>query len=80
MVLGGGWRSFLPCGSDDPEGNTLQGSKCRSDNRNLTNEWLEKYNNSAVVWNGKELKNINPDQVDHLLGKIIGQSTIEPRT
>ena len=74
VVLGGGWRGFLPCGSVDPEGNLLKGSKCRKDNRTLTNEWLEKYNNSAVVWNKDELKKIDPDKVDHLLGKIFDGS------
>ena len=69
MVLGGGWRSFLPCGSKDPEGDLLEGRKCRNDKRNLTDEWLEKYNNSAVVWNRDGLKKIDPDKVDHLLGK-----------
>lgn len=70
VALGGGWRSFLPCGSKDPEGNSLKGSKCRNDSRNLTDEWLKKYNNSAVVWNKNDLKDIDPENVDHLLGKI----------
>ncbi len=74
VVLGGGWRSFLPCGSKDPEGNLLTGNTCRNDNRNLTDEWLKNYNNSAVVWNKDELKKIDPDKVDHLLGTISGGS------
>lgn len=45
------------------------------DNRNLTNEWLDKYNNSAVVWNRDALNAIDPDKVDHLLGKTINVST-----
>ena len=71
VVLGGGWRSFLPCGSNDPEGNSLDGSKCRNDSYNLTDEWLKKYDNSAVVWNKDGLKYIDPEKVDHLLGKIL---------
>ncbi|CAB3982188.1 alkaline phosphatase-like isoform X1 [Paramuricea clavata] len=77
VVLGGGWRSFLPCGSKDPEGKTFEDlAKCRNDGRNLTNEWLGKYNNSAVVWNKDELKKIDPDQVDHLLG-LFASSVME---
>ena len=68
-MLGGGSRNFLPCGSVDPQGKKLK-NKCRSDGRNLTNEWLEKYNKSEYVWNKDQLKNIDPDKVDHLLGKI----------
>ena len=71
MVLGGGWRSFLPCRSKDPEGNYLDGTKCRNDSRNLTDEWLKKYSNSAVVWNKDDLKDLDPEKVDHVLGKIL---------
>ncbi|XP_046846454.1 alkaline phosphatase-like isoform X2 [Xenia sp. Carnegie-2017] len=68
VALGGGWRSFLPCGGIDPEGKMLKGRKCRNDRRNLTEEWLEKRNRSAVAWNKNDLKNIDASKVDHLLG------------
>ena len=68
--MGGGRRSFLPCGSVDSEGDTIS-KGCRSDGRNLTNEWLNKYNNSEYVWNKDQLKNIDPNKTDDLLGKIV---------
>ena len=71
VVMGGGWRNFLPCGTKDPEGRLLEGSNCRNDNLNLTDKWLKKHNNSAMVWNKDQLKNIDPDKVDHLLGNIL---------
>lgn len=68
VVLGGGRRSFTKCGTKTPEGKLLNNAKCRLDGRDLTKEWLDKFNNSAYVWNRTELRDIDPQKVDHLLG------------
>jgi alkaline phosphatase len=66
VVLGGGRRSFIPrIENADPE-NGQPGE--RLDNRNLTLEWTEKYDNSAYIWNKEEFDSINPNNIDHLLG------------
>lgn len=70
VVMGGGRRNFLPCGELDPQNGILKKTKCRKDGRNLTDEWLKEYNNSAYVWNKDQLAKIDPNKVDHLLGKI----------
>lgn len=54
----------------------LKGRKCRNDRRNLTEEWLEKRNRSAVAWNKNDLKNIDASKVDHLLGKNCKKNSI----
>lgn len=66
VAMGGGRLNFFPAGSVDPEGaDTEEG---RQDNRNLTQEWLNKYPNSAYVWNQEEFDAIDPAKTDHLLG------------
>lgn len=66
VAMGGGRLNFLPAGSADPEGaDTAEG---RQDNRNLTQEWLSKYPNSAYVWNQEEFDAVDPAKTDHLLG------------
>jgi alkaline phosphatase len=69
VVLGGGWRSFYKCGTIAPDGKLLNNSKCRRDGRDLTQEWREKFNNSAYVSDRTQLNNIDGNKVDHLLGK-----------
>lgn len=71
VVLGGGWRSFYKCGTFAPDGELLNinDTKCRKDGRNLTREWVDKFDNAAYVSNRTQLKNIDPNKVDHLLGK-----------
>ncbi|CAB3997047.1 alkaline phosphatase-like isoform X1 [Paramuricea clavata] len=68
VVLGGGWRNFYKCGTIAPDGKLLKGSKCRNDSRDLTKEWVNKFDNAAYVSNRTQLKNIDPIKVDHLLG------------
>lgn len=70
VALGGGWRSFYECGTIDPDGKQLTGSKCRLDGRDLTKEWLNKSENAAYVTNREQLNAVNASKVDHLLGKI----------
>ncbi|MDX2427323.1 MAG: alkaline phosphatase [Xanthomonadales bacterium] len=66
VALGGGRIKFLPDDSEDPEGaDTGEG---RQDARNLTQEWLNKYPNSAYIWNQQQLDSIDPVSTDHLLG------------
>ena len=57
---------FLPSEITDPEGaDTEEG---RQDTRNLTQEWLQTYPNSAYIWNQQQFDSIDPDTTDHLLG------------
>lgn len=78
VVLGGGWRNFYTCGTAGPDGGRLRGKKCRTDNRNLTEEWKTKFNNSAYVTDRTQLKNIDANKVDHLLGMCYDFVTFLP--
>jgi len=66
VALGGGRRFFLPDGAADPEDPDWKGE--RDDERDLTQEWLERRPRSAYVWNAEQLAAIDPTQTDHLLG------------
>jgi alkaline phosphatase len=66
VAVGGGRSKFLPNSTPDPEYPNWKGD--RADGRNLTKEWLSKYNNSAFVWNKTEFDKIDPKKTDHLLG------------
>ncbi|MGB5486541.1 MAG: alkaline phosphatase, partial [Lysobacterales bacterium] len=66
VALGGGRIKFLPNNIADPEGEDID--KGRQDNRNLTQEWLQKYPNSAYIWNQQQFDSIDPNSTDHLLG------------
>ncbi|MGA9573543.1 MAG: alkaline phosphatase [Lysobacterales bacterium] len=66
VALGGGRIKFVPYDIADPEDeNTAEG---RLDGRNLPSEWLQKYPNSAYVWNQQQFDAIDPESTDHLLG------------
>ncbi|MFK5986086.1 MAG: alkaline phosphatase [Pseudomonadota bacterium] len=66
VALGGGRRSFIQrVDGADPEGG---GQGEREDGRDLTQEWLSKYSNSAYVWNKQDFDNIDTSTTDHLLG------------
>ena len=69
VVLGGGWRSFYKCETIAPDGKLLNDSKCRLDGKDLTKEWREKFNNSAYATDRTQLNDVDPNKVDHLLGK-----------
>ena len=64
VAMGGGRRAFLPDSITDGEGNAGR----RKDRRDLTREWLNKYPNSAYVWNSAQFEQIDPATTDHLLG------------
>ncbi|MDA1371494.1 MAG: alkaline phosphatase [Proteobacteria bacterium] len=67
VAMGGGRRSFLPRqrGAADPEtGNPSE----RLDDRNLTEEWLQKHENATYVWNKQQFDAIDPAETEHLLG------------
>lgn len=66
VVLGGGRSKFLPRQVVDPEYPTLRGG--RRDGRDLTVEWMKKFDRPAYVWNRAQFDAIDPEQVDHLLG------------
>ena len=66
VAMGGGRRFFLPSDKKDPEYNSSSGR--RKDNRNLMEEWTQKFNNAAAVWNLQQLRQIDTDTTDHLLG------------
>lgn len=66
VALGGGRGYFLPTTSADPEDAGKTGS--RKDGRNLADEWLAKYKNSAYAWKKSQFDAIDPAKTDHLLG------------
>lgn len=69
VALGGGRAMFLPQEINDPEytENTNAVGR-RLDKRNLTEEWKQKYKNSAYVWNKEQFNQIDAKKTDHLLG------------
>jgi len=66
VAMGGGRRGFLPRETDDIEDAGKKGE--REDKRDLTQEWLAKYEKSAYVWNEAQFDKIDPAQTNHLLG------------
>ena len=71
VALGGGRIMFLPADVPDPEdASTADG---RQDQRNLAQEWQQKYSNSAYIWNQKQFDSIDPHSTDHLLGLFNSQ-------
>ena len=66
VAIGGGRAKFLPKDANDPEYETIKGE--RLDGRNLTDEWLKKYKDSAYVWNKQQFDAIDAKKTKHLLG------------
>lgn len=66
VALGGGRTKFLPNQMNDPEYTDKKGE--RTDGRDLTKEWLDKYKNSNYVWNKQQFDRIDPKTTKHLLG------------
>jgi alkaline phosphatase len=64
--MGGGRTKFLPAMVTDPEYPKLAGE--RLDKRDLTQEWVAKYKDSAFVWNKEGFDKIDPKKTNHLLG------------
>ncbi len=65
VAMGGGRRYFYPASVEDPEDAGSMGS--RTDGRNLTQEWMNKYNNAAYVYDREGFDALGSN-VEHLLG------------
>ena len=66
VALGGGRLNFLPQDVTDPENPNKKGR--RLDGRNLITEWSQRFQKSAYVWNQTDFEQVNPRNVDRLLG------------
>lgn len=66
VAIGGGRAKFLPQATKDPEYTNRTGE--RLDGRDLPKEWIEKYKNSAYVWNKKQFDDIDVKRTRHILG------------
>ncbi len=66
VAMGGGRKNFLPTSVNDPEYKKQTG--VRLDNRNLMQEWKNKYKHAKVVWNKKQFKDVKAKKTKHLLG------------
>jgi alkaline phosphatase len=66
VAIGGGRENFISNKHPDPEYVKQRGS--RSDNRNLMQEWQQKYKASAVVWNKQQFDALDVSNINHLLG------------
>lgn len=65
VAMGGGLPAFIPATQTEQ----LTGmSGQRRDGRDLTREWLDKYDNSAFIWNRAQLAALNLDTTQHVLG------------
>lgn len=66
VVLGGGTPAFLPRNAE--RGNRRGRGGRRSDGRDLTAEWVEKYPNAVYVRDREALAAIDPSETKHVLG------------
>ena len=66
VALGGGRNKFLPRETRDPEYDDNAGE--RLDKRDLTQEWRQRSNGSAYVWNKQQFDAIDTSKTRHLLG------------
>ncbi|MGI9336432.1 MAG: alkaline phosphatase, partial [Gammaproteobacteria bacterium] len=68
VAMGGGRRHFIPKEMADPEDAPKTGG--RGDGRDLTKEWLQKYDNkgAAYVWNTEQFNAIDVANTNALLG------------
>ncbi|MBB6521230.1 alkaline phosphatase [Pseudoteredinibacter isoporae] len=66
VAMGGGRRSFLKRedGADPEDG----GKGERTDGRDLTAEWTQKYSSAKYVWDKSGFDEVNTETTDHLLG------------
>ncbi|MEJ2043493.1 MAG: alkaline phosphatase [Reinekea sp.] len=64
VVFGGGRRHFLPKEYIDGEGKKGK----RTDNRNLTAEWLSKYDNASFIWNQDGFDKLDTETTGPVLG------------
>jgi len=65
VAMGGGLQYFIPESANDPLTNRAGG---RLDGRDLTQEWLQRYDHSAFVWNASQLQALDTRNTRHLLG------------
>ncbi len=66
VAMGGGRRHFLPDTVADPEDGGQFGR--RGDGVDLTEQWLNDYDNAAYVWNRDDFLAVDPQSTNHLLG------------
>lgn len=66
VAMGGGRTNFLPKEATDPEYPKIMGK--RLDGRDLTKEWVNKYKDSAFVWNKAQFDAIDAKKTRHLFG------------
>ncbi|WP_119978854.1 alkaline phosphatase [Shewanella algidipiscicola] len=64
VALGGGRRAFIP--NTVTDGENKNGS--RKDGLDLTQAWLDNFDNAAYVWNKDDFDAIDVANTDHLLG------------
>jgi alkaline phosphatase len=77
VAMGGGRRSFLPrVDGVDPE---TGGRGERDDMRDLTREWVDRYPQSAFVWDQAGFDSVQPGATRHLLG-LFDASHVEYET
>ncbi|MBC53222.1 MAG: alkaline phosphatase [Gammaproteobacteria bacterium] len=65
VAMGGGLAAFVPATETEPL--TGQAGQ-RLDGRNLTREWLQKYPDSAFIWNREQLADLDISNTRHVLG------------
>lgn len=67
VAMGGGRGNFLPEAAGDPEDDGRTGR--RRDGKDLTQVWTERYGNtSAYVWTKEQFDQLDPQNIDHVLG------------
>ena len=64
VVFGGGRRHFLPKTTTDGEGKSGK----RTDGRDLTKEWVSKFNNASYIWNQSAFDSLNTELTGPVLG------------
>lgn len=65
VALGGGIEQFMPASRTEP---VTGGAGLRMDERDLTREWIDRYPDSAFVWNRGQLEAVDVNRTRHLLG------------
>ncbi len=69
VAMGGGLQAFLPASETSP---LNQRPGARLDGRNLTQEWQDRYPDSAFIWNRQQLAELDLQSTSHLLGLFNG--------
>lgn len=64
VVFGGGRRHFLPKSMTDGEGKSGK----RTDGRDLTKEWVNKYQDATYIWNQAGFDHLNTEKTGPVLG------------